>query len=268
MGNPAIIEILFWAVVAVFLVLRLRATLGSRTGYEKRPEDIMAARRERDAQRQKEKETSTQADPSGPQKSGPQKVVSLEARRTGAEQTAPEPPGARASQPEITALHHGKLCQKPLEVNSPLSQGLSALRTKDRHFSSADFLQGAGTAFEMILTAFAEGDRATLKNLLSAEVFNNFDQSITAREQAGHQLDSTLVALSGAEIIAIELQDHRALITVCFISEQITVTRDRDSEIVDGDPGKVSQITDNWSFARDLRSSNPNWELVETHTAH
>ena len=245
MGNSDFIEILFWAAIAVFLVLRLHATLGSRTGHERKAE----------------------WPPSSPTESPDPKVISLDSKRSP-EHDTPSENNTTPKTPTVAAVHQGKTTQHPLDPDSPLAQGLRAITERDDSFDSAAFLNGAATAFDMILTAFADGDRETLKNLLSEAVFDNFNQAITAREAAGNHLETTLVALSDAELVSARHQDHSAVLDVSFVSEQITVTRNSAGEIIAGDPNSVRQIRDLWTFARDLRSQNPNWELVETRTAH
>ncbi|WP_343561254.1 Tim44/TimA family putative adaptor protein [Kiloniella sp. b19] len=267
MGNLAFIEILFWAAVAVFLVIRLRSTLGSKTGYEddSQQDDFMTARRKREEEKLKAKQGKTDFsfhDPKQPPAESDQnKVISLAEQRD-------EKPAARPEsyKPELTSLHHGKPRKQPLDVESPLARGLASIQTKDRSFNSEEFLQGATTAFDMTLMAFAAGDRTTLKNLLSAEVFNNFNVAIDAREKANQTHETVLVGILDAELVEAELQGSTALVSVSFVSEQVNVTRDSGDNVVDGDPNTVSRIADIWTFARDVRSNNPNWELVETRT--
>lgn len=244
MDNSDFVELLFWAAIAIFLVLRLHATLGSRTGHDRKAEKL----------------------PHPSTESPDSKVISLDSKRPLESDTT-----AGDTTPDlitVAALHHGKTTQQPLDPDSPLAQGLRAIIARDDSFDSAAFLNGAATAFDMILTAFASGDRETLKNLLSGAVFDNFNQAITTREADGNSLETTLVALSDAELVSARQQDHRAVLDVSFVSEQITVTRNSTGEIIAGDPSSVRQIRDLWIFARDLRSENPNWELVETRTAH
>jgi len=112
--------------------------------------------------------------------------------------------------------------------------------------------------------AFAAGDAAALKPLLSDEVFENFNGAIKARAKAKETLETTLVGISSAEIVEAELQGRTALVTVKFVSEQINVTKDAEGRIVDGDPATVAAITDIWTFARNTRARDPNWTLVAT----
>ena len=123
---------------------------------------------------------------------------------------------------------------------------------------------GAQTAFEMVVDAFAQGDTQTLLSLLSDDVYENFAAAIREREAHGQTHETTLVGVDVAEIIEADVQDHAALITVKYVSEQVNVTREADGEIADGDPSAVVRATDIWTFARDVGSSDPNWTLVAT----
>ena len=116
----------------------------------------------------------------------------------------------------------------------------------------------------MIVNAFAASDTATLRPLLSDEVFENFDSAIKARAKAKHTLETTVVGLRSAEIIEAELQGRIALVTVKIVSEQVNVTRDADGTVVEGDPTAVAVVTDIWTFARNMRARDPNWTLVAT----
>jgi predicted lipid-binding transport protein (Tim44 family) len=120
----------------------------------------------------------------------------------------------------------------------------------------------------MIVGAFAEGDERTLTQLLGEDVLDGFARAITEREQRGETLHSTLVGIDKTDIIEAEMKDKQALVTVKFVSELISVTRDADGEVVEGDPKKVREVTDIWTFARELASRNPNWKLVATEAAN
>jgi predicted lipid-binding transport protein (Tim44 family) len=118
------------------------------------------------------------------------------------------------------------------------------------------------------VSAFAEGDRRTLKNLLSREVFEGFDAAITEREAKGEKAETRFVSLDTADIVGAEVRGKTAHITVRFISKLISVTRDRSGAVIDGNPEKVTDVTDVWTFARDVSSRDPNWKLVATEAGH
>jgi predicted lipid-binding transport protein (Tim44 family) len=118
------------------------------------------------------------------------------------------------------------------------------------------------------VAAFAEGDEKALAQLLGKDVLDGFERAITEREQRGETLQSTLVGIDKADIIEAEVKNKQAFLTVKFVSELISVTRDADGEVVEGDPKKVREVTDIWTFCRETASRNPNWKLVATEAAN
>lgn len=146
----------------------------------------------------------------------------------------------------------------------PLEAGLTQIKTVDPSFREREFLKGARSAFEMVVDAFAKGNGKILKTLLDGPVYENFASAIREREKAGHTLETTLVGIDEADIVGAELQGRNAIVTVKFVTGQVNATRDASGDIVDGDPNNVVQVTDIWTFARDTRSSDPNWVLIAT----
>ena len=146
----------------------------------------------------------------------------------------------------------------------PLDAGFAEIKAIDGAFAAPEFIAGARGAFEMIVEAFAKGDRDTLQALLNEEVYGNFVTAIAAREANNEILENTLIRLVSNEAIEAYLENTTGLITVKIISEQVNVTRSADGEVVDGNANQIFEITDIWTFARDLSSRNPNWELVAT----
>ena len=116
----------------------------------------------------------------------------------------------------------------------------------------------------MIVTAFAEGDRKALKNLLSREVYDGFETAIREREGRGETAETRFVSIDKADITGAELRGRAAQITVRFVSQLVSVTHDRAGAVIDGSPDKVTEVTDVWTFARDLSVRDPNWKLVAT----
>jgi predicted lipid-binding transport protein (Tim44 family) len=152
--------------------------------------------------------------------------------------------------------------------DSPLARSLTQLMRADPSFDPGPFLDGAKAAYEMVVMSFAEGDEETLRNLLSSEVFEGFETAIRERESRGEKVESNLVGINKADIIEADVKNRTAYVTVKFVSELISVTRDADDEVVEGDPKKVREVTDIWTFARDITSKNPNWKLVATESAN
>lgn len=223
------IDIIFFAMIAAFLVLRLRSVLGKRTGNEKPrrpPFDAGSGRREaRD-----------------------DNVIDLPGRR-GAEDDADEA-AAAAGDSRAAAM----------------APGLDAVMRADPSFDPEAFLGGARGAFEMIVTAFAKGDKATLQPLLAEDVFEGFAGAIDERESAGESMETELLGLKSLSITEGRMDGSVAQVTVEFVSEQVNVVRDRDGTVVDGDPERIARVTDLWTFARDTGSRDPNWSLVATRT--
>ncbi len=231
-----IYTIIFLA-LAVFIFLRLRSVLGQRTGSERPPYDRPAARNVG---------TGTQDN-----------VVPMPG---SAIDQAPLAPTA-----DVTPADRWKGVAEP---GTPLAQGLDAIAAQDSSFDPRHFLSGAKGAYEMIVLAFANGDRRALKDLLSAEVYDSFETVIRDREKHDQKTETRFVSIDKAELVGAEARDRAAQLTVRFVSQMISVTRDKSGTIVDGNPDKVADITDVWTFARDTASRDPNWKLVGTGSAN
>jgi predicted lipid-binding transport protein (Tim44 family) len=227
-----IYTIIFLA-LAVFIFLRLRSVLGQRTGRERPPYDPYSAR---DTVR-------TQTNDN---------VVTL------------PPRGADAAPKSDEAAAPVERWKGIAEPGSAIAIGLDALVAQDPSFDPKHFLTGARAAYEMIVTAYAQGDRRSLKNLLSKEVYDGFEAAIKDRETRGEKAETRFVSIDKADITGAEVKNKSAQVTVRFVSQLVSVTRDRDGNVIDGSPDKVTDVTDVWTFARDLGSRDPNWKLVAT----
>lgn len=146
----------------------------------------------------------------------------------------------------------------------PVGAGLFDISLADRSFDKEQFLKGAQGAYELILTAFAAADRETLKPLLSDDVFTAFDSVIKSRETHKQNASLTLVGFSNVKIIAAALKASVAEITLSFGARLISATTDADGKVVEGDAALVQDVTDVWTFTRDVRARDPNWVLVAT----
>jgi len=157
--------------------------------------------------------------------------------------------------------------QRAIEAQpgDPVAKGLAAIKQADRNFDSDHFVAGARQAYEMIVTAFAANDRATLKPLLSGEVFAAFDGVMKDREQRHEKVSFTFVGFKALSIASAEMKGRNAEITVSFQSQFISATTDAEGKLIEGDPKSVRNVTDVWTFARDTRASDPNWSVVATH---
>jgi predicted lipid-binding transport protein (Tim44 family) len=225
------IDLILFAMVAAFLVLRLRSVLGRRTGFERPPQP--------------------EARPAGYDPRGARTVDG------SAEEVAPPAPGAA-----------GQARRAIPDPRSPAGQALARIVAADRGgFDPGRFLDGAEGAFRMIVQAFAAGDRQTLRALLSDDTYAGFEQAITAREAAGEQQRTELRAVHELGIDAADLRGTVADITVRFVTDQINMTTNaRSGEVVSGSDA-VTELTDLWTFQRDLNGADPTWRLVATRSA-
>lgn len=236
MEGFAFLDIIFFAMVAGFLILRLRSVLGRRTGNEKPP--------------------FTSRPPVLPREGGepvPDNVTRFPKPAPEVEGTAsPAPAGPGAA-----------------EAGKPgLEAGIAQIRGADPSFDPRGFTQGARAAFEMIVGAFAAGDSGALRPLLSDEVHENFAAAIRDRQAAKQTLETTLVGINNAQIVEARLEGRTAFVTLKFVTEQVNVTKNAAGEVVDGDPNQVTTVTDIWTFARNTKSRDPNWVLVATGSQH
>lgn len=229
-----IYTIIFLA-LAVFIFLRLRSVLGQRTGRERPPYDPYAARE--------------------PARPATDNVVQIPNRAAEAARR-PDEAGEEAAPAERW--------KGIAEPDSPVANGLDAVAAADRSFDANHFLTGARAAYEMIVTAYAEGDRRTLRNLLSRDVYDGFEAAITDREKRGDVVESRFVSIDKATITNAEVRGRSVQLTVRFLSKLVTATRNKAGEVIEGNAETVTDVTDVWTFARDASSRDPNWKLVAT----
>jgi predicted lipid-binding transport protein (Tim44 family) len=150
------------------------------------------------------------------------------------------------------------------QAPEPARKGLEAIRGADPEFDAVGFLEGSKVAFDMILSAFAAGDANALKPLLAPDVLAHFTAAIGERQRQKQTLKTTLVGITGLELLAAEMKGPEARITVKFTSQQVNVTEDSEGRILDGHPNEVTTIDDVWTFARPVTARDPNWLLVAT----
>jgi predicted lipid-binding transport protein (Tim44 family) len=224
------LDIILLAMVAAFVLLRLRGVLGRRTGHEQR---------------------------------NPRSRISEDPAKTGQDDNVVNLPESDTPEPEP-----GEPEAADDDDGTPLEAVLRQIALVDSNFEQAQFLDGAGAAYEMIVTDFAAGDTKSLKPYLSDRVFENFNSVIDARKTSGQIQETTLVSINDAEIVEAELKGRTVEITVKFVSEMINVTRDTAGAVIGGDPSKVAAVVDFWTFARNTRSSDPNWSLIATRSSN
>ena len=221
---------IFFIIVTVIVLYQLRSVLGRRTGNERPPIDPY-------------KRPEQTANPQG-------NVVTL--------------PNRRVAGPAETPRSTYEAIDKMVEPGTALNGDLRRIVDADPSFDVRQFVDGTKIAYEMIVTAFADGDRTILKNLLSAEVYGGFDEAIRGREERGERMQSSFVGIDEIEIVGAELKDREALVTMRIVSKLISAIVKPDGEVIDGDPETIVEVRDIWTFARDTRSRDPNWKLVET----
>jgi predicted lipid-binding transport protein (Tim44 family) len=220
MGDYQYLDIVLFAVIAGFLILRLRSVLGRRTGNERRRDPFVPPKAD----------------------SAPENVVSLPRGRPSAG-------------------------LPPVNGSAQATGAAARIKVADPQFDEAAFLTGARGAFEIIINAFAKGDTAALQPLLSDAVYASFAEAIRNRLAQHETQETNLLAIKSMELVEGEIENGTALATVKFVSDQSNVTRAADGSIVDGNLERVVEKTDMWTFSRALRSRDPNWTLVATHSS-
>ena len=153
------------------------------------------------------------------------------------------------------------------ESDTPLAAALDSLNNAERGFDAKAFIEGAKLAYEAIVLGFAAGDRQMLKSLLSRDVFESFVSAIAEREKKGETVETTFVSLDNATIQDVHLKGKIANISVEFVSKLITATKDKDGAVIEGSRDKVADVTDIWTFSREVGSKDPSWRLVATEAA-
>ena len=219
------LDIVLFALVAAFLVLRLRSVLGRRGGREGSAGDPLVRH--------------------GSSEQAGDNVIQL-----------PDQAGADAGD--------GSAAAPADEADLALAEGISEIKRADKRFDIQAFLTGAHMSFEMVLGAFAAGERKQLESLLSPEVFANFSQAIKEREESGESIDDSLVGIRSADMVEAYMEGRTAHVTVKFVSDQVSVVRNGSGDVIEGDPAHTTEVTDFWTFARDVRSRDLNWTLVAT----
>lgn len=220
------IDVVVFALIAIFIGLRLRSVLGRRTGNEPPPSQFRPF-------------NGGQAN-----NNGPGGVVT------------PLRPVARGDGPIIEGT--------AVPAADPVAAGMVRIQALDPSITADAFVGGARSAFAMILDAFTKGDEAALRPLLADDVFQNFVQVIRQRADAHETCENQLIHIASAEVVEADLVGRQARITVRYVSQQVIVVKDAQGNVVEGDPSKQIQVTDLWTFGRDPRARDPNWALVAT----
>lgn len=204
-----LLQVIFFAVLAGFLIYRLFSTLGRREGFEREEQDF-------------------------------------------------------TDMEEVSYTPHPQAGEEYIDPR--LRESISLIKARDLTFRLSDFLQGAQAAFKIIVEAYATGDVKTLKSLLTLELYRDFEEAVQERKGRGETLETKITTLETPVAINASIQETKAQIRVKFISEQQHIRRDQSGKIIEGDPKQTEQMTDLWTFERDLTSGDPNWTLVKIET--
>jgi predicted lipid-binding transport protein (Tim44 family) len=225
--------IIILALVAVFILFQLRRTLGKKTGFDPSNES------------HKDQGGAPYQSAKNRQTDGEDNVV----------QIRPD-----AEQPK-SVVNLG------LNTSSPFYDTIEKINQIDRSFTVRSFFDGAEYAYGMVLNAFWDKDRKSLRSMLSRQVFDQFDGAIKQVEQQKHHSDNKLMDIEKIDLVEVSLTGSLAEISVEFTSHMIMVTRDEEGKLVEGNEDKPIKVLDIWTFCRDVKSRDPNWTLVATRTA-
>ncbi|GJL90873.1 Tim44/TimA family putative adaptor protein [Hyphococcus sp.] len=196
------------------------------------------------------------------------RLISVMGTRTGHEQShdleaVRRAANARATDAQQEDVHDREEPAAP----KPVSTNARVLREADPAFDEAAFLAGARDAYEMIVEAFASGDLKSIRPYLNDSVYSAFKGAVVARDSAGYMSDLKFVGIERASIVSSAVDDAAMSAEVEFSSNQVRVTRNKDGEVVDGDPNRIDLVKDRWTFSRKQNSGDPNWTLVATGAA-
>ena len=222
-----ILDVLIYAAVAAFLAYRLWSVLGQRDDGEDAP---------------------SRPNPFGPAESSgngtdEENVLVLENKARSAAPSA------------LTSAGHAP---------ASLAGALDQMRVLDPSFEEKKFLEGAKFAFKKIVSAYAQGDLSPVAWLLGPKVLHPFELAIKDRAEKGQTLENTVDRIVAADIVEAHTEGNEAILAVEFVTHQVNILKAADGTILDGTQGKAEEVRDTWVFCRDLTSSNPNWQLVET----
>lgn len=227
-----IVSVIFLG-IAVVIFLYLRSILGSRTGNERpyNPDSTDQTHSKRD-----------------------DNVVSMPTQHRENREQAPE-------QPEINI---DEQIRKYAEDGSALSDGLHEVAKADSSFDPEQFMQGAERAYEMIITAFSEGDKRTLKKLLAKDVLSGFSAAIDERENQGQTMATQFIGFDKVAMLEADIENKQTEITVKFKSSLIRTVYGAEGEVIEGDEKEIDKVTDIWTFSRAANGRDPNWKLIAT----
>jgi len=192
-------------------------------------------------------------------------IQSSHSKKRG-EHSAPQPYGAVMNIAAADSAVATPAASAPPTITTGIADGLAAIRALDSLFDINAFLQNSRLAYETIVLAFAGGDRGVLQQLLSGEVYAVFDTVMRERQERGETQDCRIVGVEDADIDRMIVVGRRAEITVNFSGLFVTATRDASGAVIDGNPQRITTMSDAWTFARDFAAAKPGWMLIATDT--
>jgi predicted lipid-binding transport protein (Tim44 family) len=173
--------------------------------------------------------------------------------------------GAKAPRPILPPGQQSQRPQRELSgVPAATERGIREIAAADRHFDLLPFIEGAKSAYAMILEAFWRGDKEELGQLCDRDVYDSFAAAIDAREAAGETLDNRLIRIEDTTIHSATLDGKVARIAVRFVADVATVTRDKSGTVIAGSLDDAVESRDIWTFSRDVTAASPDWLLDET----
>ena len=236
MHDPLDASTIIFALLAIFVLWKLRSVLGTRNGNEKQP---------------------------------PANAFFRRTLGNNDNMVVPLPGAAEVPRPTLAAdVPASDRWKDYAEAGSKAAAGLDAIAAADRSFAIDSFISGAKMAYEMIVTAFAAGDRQTLQNLLEHDVYESFATAIAGRESRSETMETTVVSIDKVAVDEASLRNKTAQIALRFASKLVSVTHGASGAVIEGSPDRVLDMVDVWTFARDVEARDPNWKLVATQTGH
>lgn len=201
---------------------------------------------------------------------------SILGQRSDDDVTRPPPVKPAAAEPDSNVVTLNRQQFREVRPEAPKESDLSpnslagtlrAIQQLEPDFDEKAFLVGARQAFGLIVTAYAKGDKALLQSLLAPDVFKAFEQTIDSRAEKGERLEFRLDDIRSTDLVSAALKDSTASLRVEFLSEQQSLLYNSDGALIDGEPNRITEVIDTWTFERKLKDPDPTWRLVTTHNA-
>ena len=227
------VDIIIIAAIAIFVLLRLRNVLGQKNDSDKTHENMMNSIKQEQ-----------------------EKVVQLYKKHLETEN------GITGGEQDDAQNAEETLAVEALDDN--LGKSIEKIRKLNPDFRVTEFLSGAKMAFDMVLVAFEKGDKSTLKQLLSSNVYQQFDAALDDRDKSDEREEITLVSIGDIKPVSIDVVKNKVVIKTTIISEQMIVVKNKDGEVIGGDAKNIITVEDEWSFEKDVKSPNPNWKIIAT----